>query len=111
NYPETGSAVWPPGLHWGLPWLKVAHLVTKQSCLLDLAVKSCLSKDNVSVQVDVAIMFRIMGDETKGEDPELVRKFIHEVGPRGLEQQLRSAQEEAVRALARSGCLPHITNT
>jgi hypothetical protein len=31
-----------------------------------------------------------------------VRKFVHEVGPRGLESQLRGAQEEAVRAVARS---------
>jgi len=43
-----------------------------------------------------------MGDESKGEDPELVRKFVHQVTPRGLEQQLRDAQEESVRSLARS---------
>jgi len=42
------------------------------------------------------------GDESKGEDPELVRKFVHQVTPRGLEQQLRDAQEESVRSLARS---------
>eukprot|EP00957_Ditylum_brightwellii_P207119 15351564-Ditylum_brightwellii.AAC.1 len=43
-----------------------------------------------------------MGDEALGEDPELVRKFVYEVKPLGLSQQLRDAQEEAVRALARS---------
>ncbi|KAJ0390395.1 hypothetical protein ATCC90586_011828 [Pythium insidiosum] len=43
-----------------------------------------------------------MGDETKGEDPELVRRFVYELGPNGLEVQLRAAQDEAVRALARS---------
>jgi len=43
-----------------------------------------------------------MGDATLGEDPDLVRKFVHELKPRGLEQQLRDAQDEAVRALARS---------
>ncbi len=31
------------------------------------------------------------------EDPSLVRKFVHEVGARGLEQQLRGAQEEVMR--------------
>eukprot|EP00638_Chattonella_subsalsa_P006383 CAMPEP_0117751848 /NCGR_PEP_ID=MMETSP0947-20121206/11234_1 /TAXON_ID=44440 /ORGANISM="Chattonella subsalsa, Strain CCMP2191" /LENGTH=400 /DNA_ID=CAMNT_0005570337 /DNA_START=389 /DNA_END=1591 /DNA_ORIENTATION=- len=58
--------------------------------------------DNVSVQIDCAAVFRIMGDKEKGEDPSLVRKFVHEVTPRGLEQQLRDALEEAIRSLARS---------
>ena len=34
---------------------------------------------------------------TQNEDPSLVRKFVHEVGARGLEQQLRGAQEEVRR--------------
>jgi len=53
------------------------------------------------VTIDVALVFRIMGDVALGEDPELVRHFVHELKPRGLEQQLRDAQEEAVRGLAR----------
>lgn len=97
------SAVWPAGLHkHTAPWIKVSHLVNKESIVLDLPVKACKTKDNVTVNVDVALAFRIMGDEDLGEDPELVRKFVHQVKPRGLEQQLRDAQEEAVRALARS---------
>lgn len=97
------SAVWPPGLHkHTAPWIKVSHLVNKESIVLDLPVKACKTKDNVTVNIDVALAFRIMGDEELGEDPELVRKFVHQVKPRGLEQQLRDAQEEAVRALARS---------
>lgn len=100
---EGGSAVWPAGLHFPhMPWVGVSHLVTKQSVVLDLPVKGCKTKDNVTVTIDVALVFRIMGDESKGEDPELVRKFVHQVTPRGLEQQLRDAQEESVRGLARS---------
>lgn len=100
---ENGSAVWPAGLHFPyMPWVGVSHLVTKQSIVLDLPVKGCKTKDNVTVTIDVALVFRIMGDESKGEDPELVRKFVHQVTPRGLEQQLRDAQEETVRGLARS---------
>lgn len=49
----------------------------------------------------MALAFRIIGDSSKGEDPGLVRRFVQQVGPRGLEQQLRDAQEEAVRALWR----------
>lgn len=97
------SAVWPAGLHcWFPPWVGVSNLVTKQSIVLDLPVKACKTQDNVTVNVDVALVFRIMGDTEKNEDPELVRKFVYQVKPRGLEQQLRDAQEEAVRGLARS---------
>eukprot|EP00903_Cladosiphon_okamuranus_P005998 g5918.t1 len=87
----------------GMPWrLKVSNLVTKQNVVFDLPVKGCTTKDNVTVEIDVAIVFRIMGDKEKNEDPGLVRKFVHEVGARGLEQQLRGAQEEEVRGLART---------
>lgn len=97
------TAVWPAGLHmFRAPWTKVSHLVTKQSIVLDLPVKACKTKDNVTVNIDVGLAFRIMGDAELGEDPGLVRKFVYQVKPRGLEQQLRDAQEEAVRALARS---------
>mmetsp|Transcript_6966 Transcript_6966/g.20896 ORF Transcript_6966/g.20896 Transcript_6966/m.20896 type:complete len:532 (-) Transcript_6966:335-1930(-) len=97
------TPVWPAGLHYPHPpWVGVSNLITMQSIVLDLPVKACKTKDNVTVNVDVALVFRIMGDAARGEDPELVRKFVYEVKPRGLEQQLKDAQEEAVRALARS---------
>jgi len=106
DYEETDGnkcAVWPSGYHGPfLPWTGVSHLVTMETVVLDLPVKQCKTKDNVSVSIDVALAFRIMGDKTRGEDPGLVRRFVQQVGPRGLEQQLRDAQEEAVRALARS---------
>ncbi|CAM9784780.1 unnamed protein product [Pylaiella littoralis] len=100
---SDGQAVWPAGFHMGMPWrLKVSYLVTKQNVVFDMPVKGCTTRDNVTVEIDVAIVFRIMGDTAKQEDPDLVRKFVHEVGARGLEQQLRGAQEEEVRALART---------
>ena len=76
--------------------------MTQQAIVLDLPVKACKTKDNVTVNIDIALAFRIMGNAELGEDPDLVRKFVHELKPRGLEQQLRDAQDEAVRALARS---------
>jgi hypothetical protein len=42
------------------------------------------------------------GDELKGEEPNLVRTFVHQVTPRGLQQQLTDAIDEACRMLARS---------
>jgi hypothetical protein len=97
------SIVWPPGIHVAPPWVKISALVTQQTVVLDLPVKACKTLDNVTVNIDVALAFRIMGNaEEYGEDPELVRKFVYELKPRGLEQQLRDAQDEAVRGLARS---------
>lgn len=96
------SAVWPAGFHWASPFTKVAHLVTKQYIVFDTPVKGCKTADDVTVAIDMCLVLRIMGDETKGEDPELVRRFVYELGPNGLEVQLRAAQDEAVRALARS---------
>ena len=39
---------------------------------------------------------------SKGEDPNLVRQFVYKVTPRGLQQQLKDACEEATRSVARS---------
>ncbi|CAM9353390.1 unnamed protein product [Discosporangium mesarthrocarpum] len=102
DYSGELQAVWPAGLHFGLPWLRVSNLITKQSVVFDMPVKGCKTQDNVTVQIDVAIIFRIIGDPEKGEDTNLVRTFIHQVGPLSLEQQLRGAQEEEVRSLART---------
>lgn len=49
----------------GFPWLRVSSLVTKQSVVFDMPVKGCKTRDNVSVEIDVAIVFRIMGDQAK----------------------------------------------
>lgn len=103
NHPDLQSAVWPAGLYFGVPpWLSISHLVTHESVVFDLPIKGCKTKDNVTVQMDVSIVFRIMGDASRGEDPELVRTFVHRLGPRGLQQQLTDAMDEAVRGLARS---------
>ena len=76
--------------------------MTKGYTVFDTPCKGCKTQDNVTVTIDVDCVFRIMGDEDKGEDPELVPKFVHQVTPRGLQQQLCDAMDEAVRVLARS---------
>jgi regulator of protease activity HflC (stomatin/prohibitin superfamily) len=40
--------------------------------------------------------------QSKGEDPELVKSFAYNLTARGLAQQLKDAQEEAVRRLGRA---------
>ncbi|RHY22328.1 hypothetical protein DYB32_009531, partial [Aphanomyces invadans] len=98
----SASPVWPAGFHRASIFTKVAYLVTKQYVVFDTPVKGCKTADDVTVQIDMCLVFRITGDESKGEDPNLVKRFVYEMGPQGLETQLRDAQEEAVRALARS---------
>jgi len=102
DYVDGKKPIWPPGLHWGAPWLKVSNLVTKQSVVFNMPVKGCKTQDNVTVQINLSIVFRIMGDEKLGEDPYLVRNFVYKVTARGLEQQLVDACEEATRSVART---------
>ena len=96
------SYVWPAGLHMAAPWLKISALVTQQTIVLDLPVIGCKTKDNVTVDIDTSLALRIMGNADLGEDPELVRKFVHELKPEGLVQNLRYAQDEAIRSLSKS---------
>lgn len=99
------SPVWPPGLHLGPPWLKVSHLVTMQSIVIQTPVMGCKTKDNVTVSIYIALVMRVMGNDPKitpGDNPSNVRKFVHMVTAQGLQAQLQDAQAEAVRALARS---------
>ncbi|KAE8993863.1 hypothetical protein PR001_g20553 [Phytophthora rubi] len=96
------TPVWPPGMHFASLFTQVSQLVTKQYIVFDTPVKGCKTADDVTVGIDMCLILRIMGDESKGEDSELVRRFVYELGPNGLEIQLRAAQDEAVRALARS---------
>jgi regulator of protease activity HflC (stomatin/prohibitin superfamily) len=96
------SPVWPAGFHVAMPWVQVSHLVTKSSFVFDIPCKALKSLDNVTIEMDIACVLRIMGDEDKGENPDLVGKFVHEVTTRGLQQQLTDAIDEACRVLARS---------
>jgi regulator of protease activity HflC (stomatin/prohibitin superfamily) len=99
---ETGSPVWPSGFISAGPFTRISHLVTKAYCVFNVPVKGCKTADNVTVTIDCSIVFRIMGDSSKGEDPELVRTFVHDCTPAGLEQQLKDAMAEEIRTLARS---------
>jgi regulator of protease activity HflC (stomatin/prohibitin superfamily) len=59
---EGDNPVWPAGFFWGPPWTKVSNIVTKQSVVFNMPVKGCKTQDNVTVQINLAVVFRIMGD-------------------------------------------------
>jgi len=85
------------------PLTRVSTLVTKRTTVLKISTKTCKTQDYKTVDADTKLTFRIMGDKNLGEDPNLVRKFVHKIKPSELQRQLYSAQEEVVRAvLARS---------
>ncbi|KAL7425852.1 hypothetical protein ACHAXH_000159 [Discostella pseudostelligera] len=96
----TGQAspVWPCGLHYGPPWLRVSHLVTKQDIVFNAKIHGCHTNDNVTVGIDLSIVLRVMGDD----DPRNVVKFVHELTPLGLHAQLQGALETSMRTLVRS---------
>jgi hypothetical protein len=68
NHP-SGSPVWPAGFHFGAPWVKVANVVSKQSVVFNMPIKGCKTQDNVTVQINLSLVFRIMGDETCAHRP------------------------------------------
>lgn len=99
---KTG-AVWPAGVHWIFnPFIQIAAMITKQHIVFNTPVKGCKTADDVTVQIDMTLVFRIMGDTSLNEDPEIVRKFVYGMGVGSLQQQLADAQEEAARQLCRS---------
>jgi len=96
-------AVWPNGLHFPYPpWVGISYLITKRSTVLKLPVNACRTKDGVLVNVDVVLIFRIMGDPDLAEHSNLVRKFVYELGPRGFERQLRDTIRATIHALTQS---------
>ena len=86
---RNGSYVWSSGCMCATCLTGISHLVTKQYVVFDAPVKGCKTQDNVSVTIDVALVFRVCGDR----DPKLVHKFVHELTPMGLEQQLNGQRE------------------
>lgn len=85
---EDGS--WTPGFHCFPPWYRVNRLVSRQLVIFDTPVKDCRSQDNVTCNIDVLIVFEISN----------ANDFVYGLGPEKLDELLRAAQEEVLRAMA-----------
>lgn len=70
---------------------KVAAIITMNSIRYDAPIKNCPTKDNVRVQVDISLTFRV------GPGHDECMKFIYELGPSKLDQMLEAESEEAIR--------------
>lgn len=88
---KTDSKSWPPGFHAVKPWYKVSRLISTQNVVFDSPVKDCKTKDNVTCNINVLIVFGI--EEKKAVD------FVYQLGPEKLDDLLRAQQEESVRQM------------
>jgi len=91
--PSGPQDCWPAGFHWGHPMKKVLYLVTQQAIVFDAPCRGVLTKDNVGIQIDVAIVFRILEKD--------VKQFAVKVNPKDLEIRLQAQVDQAVKNLGR----------
>eukprot|EP00933_Yihiella_yeosuensis_P044091 TRINITY_DN3914_c1_g1_i1.p1 TRINITY_DN3914_c1_g1~~TRINITY_DN3914_c1_g1_i1.p1 ORF type:complete len:466 (-),score=98.02 TRINITY_DN3914_c1_g1_i1:72-1469(-) len=87
---DNDDGTWSPGCHCFNPLNNVDYLVTKQLIIFDTPVKECKTKDGISVNLDVMIVFEI----------EKGRSFVYGMGPQKFDSFLRDSQDEAIRAIA-----------
>jgi len=87
---DNPDGTWSPGCHCFSPLLSVDYLVSKQLVVFDTPVNDVKTKDNISVNLDVVILFEIND----------AKNFVYKMGPAKLDDLLRAAQEESVRQMA-----------
>ena len=109
--PETRKKTpnWPPGRHTKGSFFYccgfgrgIRELITKQTVVFDTPVTDVMTKDNISVQIDLCLQLRIAADVEQNEDPYNLTKFTDKLGVVSLMSQLADTQAEAVRMMART---------
>lgn len=80
-----------PGLHILPAWYRIAYVVSKQANTYDAPVLLCPTSDDVRVNIDVVLIFRIT-------DP---RKFVYRLGAKNFDEFLSGTVDEAIRMLVR----------
>lgn len=90
-----------PGAHCCY-WCKyrVIAMLSKNSIRVSIPIFQCPTKDNVLVDIDIGVVFRIgRSDETMKEDG---MKFFYNFGPNRMEELLVSEVDEAIRTIVRT---------
>lgn len=87
---DEEDGTWKPGCHCFPCFYQVDKLVSKQVFVFDTPVRDVKTKDNVTVNIDVLIVFRI----------EKARDFVYQIGPAKFDDLLRAMQDEALRQMA-----------
>ena len=73
----------------------MAFIITKNSINFTTPVKECPTRDNVRVDVDIDINFRILDDEKN------IKNFVYKLGAVRLGDILKMEIEEAIRNFLR----------
>lgn len=83
-----------PGLKccWA-PWNQISHVVSKAAITYDAPTYNVPTADNVMVNVDISISFKIAGGNEAPAD------FVYKIGAANFNDYLNSKVEEAVRGL------------
>jgi len=84
--------IFKPGLYYRSFIYKISHVITTQYIPYHFSVKSCPTRDDVRISIDVDFLLHVTNAET----------FAHKMGLDNLEQMLRATESEAVRSLVRS---------
>mmetsp|Transcript_51279 Transcript_51279/g.166271 ORF Transcript_51279/g.166271 Transcript_51279/m.166271 type:complete len:423 (-) Transcript_51279:77-1345(-) len=86
---DVGEAT--PGFAMMPPWYRIAYMVTVQSCTYNAPCDDCPTSDNVRVNIDCVLVFRIRDADN----------FVYKLGAVHFDQLLTGAVEEAIRLMVR----------
>merc|ERR1719193_579955 len=92
----------PSGLTCKPACYQIAYCVTQQACTYEAPVKSCPTVDNVMVDCELTLVFRI------GPEPDKVRAFVYKLGALRFNKFLAAATDEAMRQLVRGEKLENV---
>jgi len=83
-----------PGVIWFWPsWSRISHIVTRATITYNAPARDCPTADNVMVNVDLSLTFRI------GPDAEAARNFVYRLGANRFDELLAAEAEESIRGL------------
>lgn len=99
---DVEDGTWSSGCHAITPctccFYKVDKLVAKQLIVFDTPVKDCKTKDAITINIDVMLVFEIFEAKT----------FVYQIGPERFDDLLRAKQDEALRAIANETALEDV---
>jgi regulator of protease activity HflC (stomatin/prohibitin superfamily) len=87
---DEEEGTWSAGCHYFNPLYSVDRLVSRQLIVFDAPVKGCKTKDAITVNIDVFVIFEIIR----------AKDFVYSIGPEKFDDLLRASQDEALRQMA-----------
>eukprot|EP00569_Conticribra_weissflogii_P000405 CAMPEP_0171356762 /NCGR_PEP_ID=MMETSP0878-20121228/45886_1 /TAXON_ID=67004 /ORGANISM="Thalassiosira weissflogii, Strain CCMP1336" /LENGTH=415 /DNA_ID=CAMNT_0011862789 /DNA_START=598 /DNA_END=1845 /DNA_ORIENTATION=- len=87
---SPGLLVFWPG------WNRISHIVTRATITYNAPTRNCPTADNVMVNVDLSLTFRI------GPDIDAAQSFVYKLGAHRFDELLSATAEESIRGLVYS---------